>query len=128
MSAVRLGLAEVDGHCWVTVEGQLDRHTSDKLREHLVAVAERGCRRMLVDLRRITFIDSSGLSVLVAAMKNIEGRGGELVLRAPPADVYDLGRVRRLGELLAIVDEAIEEAEAINRFSGLFTGGEIEGP
>ena len=35
---VRLGIAEADVRCWVTVEGQLDRHSSEWFREHLVAL------------------------------------------------------------------------------------------
>lgn len=127
MSLLRVGMAEADDRCWVTVEGQLDRHTSQRLREHLVAVANRGCRGLLVDLRKTTFIDSSALSVLVAAMESIEQLGGDLVLRAPPDDVYHSGRVRRLGELVAIVDEAVDEANALNRLSRLFAPEE-QGP
>jgi anti-anti-sigma factor len=125
---VRLGIAEADGRCWVNVEGQLDRHSSEWFRQHLVALGKRGCRQVLIDLRQTTFMDSSGLNVLLGAMEGISDLGGELVLRAPPADVYEQGRVRRLGELLAIVDDAVEEAEAIDRLSTLFASGDLGEP
>ena len=125
---VRLGIAEADARCWVTVEGELDRHASEWFREHLVALGERGCRQVLIDLRRTTFIDSSGLNVLLGAMEGMDDLGGKLVLQAPPADVYERGRVRRLGELLAIVDDAVEEAEAIDRLSQLFAFGDLGEP
>ena len=122
---VRLGIAEADQRCWVTVEGELDRHSSEWFREHLVALGKRGCRQVLIDLRRTTLIDSSGLNVLLGAMEGIDDLGGELVVKPPPADVYERGRVGRLGELLAIVDHAVEEAEAIDRLSGLFAFGDL---
>lgn len=125
---VRLGIAEADSRCLVTVQGELNRHAGQWLREHLVALATRGCRRVLVDLSETTFIDSSGLSVLIGAMEGMDDLGGELVLRAPPAGVYEEGRVRRLGELMAIVDDAVDEVEALERLSTLFAAGDLEGP
>lgn len=125
---LRAGMAEADGRCWVAVEGQLDGEIGEELHELLLALIGRGCQRVVVDLRQTTFIGSSGLSMLVAALEDMAKLGGELVLQAPPPQVYAQGRVRRLGELLAIVDEAIDEAEAISRLSRLFPQGDLEGP
>lgn len=120
---VRLGIAEVEARCWVTVEGELNRHSSEWFRERLLALGKRGCRRVVIDLRQTTFIDPSGLSALLGAMEGMDDLGGELVLHAPPADVYERGRVSRLGELLAIADDAVEEADAIDRLSTLLASG-----
>jgi anti-anti-sigma factor len=125
---VHLGIAEADGRCWVTVAGKLDRYSSEWFRQQLVALGKRGCRQMLIDLRPTTFIDSSGLNVLLGVMEGVDDLGGQLVLRAPPGDVYELGRVRRLGELLAVVDDAVDEAEAIDRLSALFASRAPERP
>jgi anti-anti-sigma factor len=124
---VRLGIAESDGRCWVTLEGELDSNTTGWFRHHLVALGKRGCREVLVDLGQTTFIDSSGLNLLIGAMEGMDDLGGKLVLRAPSADVYELGRARRLGELMAMVDDAVEEAEAIDRLSRLFASADLQG-
>jgi anti-anti-sigma factor len=105
--------------CWVRIEGELDGPTSESLRDQVRSVLEQGCRRLVVDLRETSAIEGSGVRVLSEALRRIEEHGGTLVLRGPPGDVYQLGRVRRLGELLATVDEAIDEAEAIRRLDGL---------
>lgn len=125
---VRLGIAEADSRCLVTVQGELDRRASSWFAGHLVALGKRGCRHVVIDLSETTFIDSAGLNVLIGAMEGMEDIGGQLVLRAPPADVYEEGRRRRLGELMAIVDDAVDEAEAIERLSMLFADGDLEGP
>ncbi len=124
---MRLGIAESDGRCWVTLEGELDSNTTGWFRHHLVALGKRGCREVLVDLGQTTFIDSSGLNLLIGAMEGMDDLGGKLVLRAPSADVYELGRARRLGELMAMVDDAVEEAEAIDRLSRLFASADLQG-
>jgi anti-anti-sigma factor len=114
VSVLRRGTSGGDG-CWVAVEGPLDGPTSRSLRDLIRALLEHGCRRLVVDLRGTSAIEGSGLRVLVEALREIEELGGALVLRVPPGEVYELGRVRRLGELLATVDQAIDEAEAIRR-------------
>ncbi len=107
--------------CWVAVEGPLDEQTSVKLSSQLRALVAEGCRRLVVDLRRTVDIESTGLRVLIEAMRAMEELGGTLALRAPPRQVYELGRVRRLGDLLATVDDAVDEAEALHRLDRLFS-------
>lgn len=120
MSVLRRGAAEVD-ECWVAVEGELDDVTSQKLGDELGAFITQGCRRLVVDLRRTVGIGSTGMRVLIDAMRTTEELGRDLVLRSPPREIYELGRVRRLAELLANVDDAVEEVEAIHRLDRLFS-------
>ncbi|MCA1707448.1 MAG: STAS domain-containing protein [Actinobacteria bacterium] len=119
MSVLRRGTDEVD-ECWVAVEGELDDITSQKLGDELGAFMDHGCRRLVVDLRRTVDIGSTGIRVLIDALRTTEELGRVLVLRAPPGEIYELGRVRRLAELLANVDDAVEEVEAIRRLDQLF--------
>lgn len=107
------------GECWVAVAGNLDAPTSQRLHEQLEALLEQGCRSLVVDLRQTLVIEASGLRVLAAALRELEELGGALVLRTPPGQAYELGRVRRLSELVATVDAAIDEVEAISRLDGV---------
>ena len=72
----------------IHVHGALDADNSDELKDRLVDVIDdQGNRRLVVDLRATTFIDATGLSVLVLALKRMQKNGGELVLSAPASDV-----------------------------------------
>jgi anti-sigma B factor antagonist len=64
----------------VMVKGEIDVATSPALREELYATIDRGARTLVVDLSQLGFIDSSGLGVLVATLKHIRERDGELIL------------------------------------------------
>ncbi len=122
MSALRRGITQGD-ECWVTIEGALDDHVSQELREQLRALFEEGCRQLGVDLRRTVAIESAGVRVLIEAMRALEELGGALVVRPPAGQVYELGRVRRLGELVAAANDSVEEAEAIHQLDRLFSSG-----
>jgi anti-sigma B factor antagonist len=73
--------ARVEGD-WdvVVVRGEVDLYTSPTLRAAIERSLDRGARRVLVDLRDVGFMDSSGLGVLVGGLRRSRERGGELAL------------------------------------------------
>ena len=80
----------------VTASGEVDLFTAPRLHAALVEAASGGAPALLVDLSAVTFIDSAGLGVLVAAFKRSRAHGGALHLVVPP------GRVRRPLEVLGL--------------------------
>ena len=59
------------------VAGDLDMSTVPRLREHLSGLADSG-EPLIVDLNRVTFIDSTGLGALVATARRALEHGGIL--------------------------------------------------
>jgi anti-anti-sigma factor len=78
-----LSIAQVatDGQCVVRVAGEIDISTAPRLADYLDGLGGLGGQRVIVDLTEVSSIDSSGFDVLVAAHKNQEQDGGQLVLR-----------------------------------------------
>jgi anti-sigma B factor antagonist len=62
------------------VEGELDLHTSPSLNDRLLELGDAGSTHIAVDMTRVSFMDSSGLGVLVAALKRQREREGDLAL------------------------------------------------
>ncbi len=91
-----LGARRLGERTVITVAGDLDVLTAPRLRDQLVDVIDGGGRHILVDLTSCEFIDSSGLSALVTALKRVRSTGGDLGLVCPP------GNVRRIIELVAL--------------------------
>jgi anti-anti-sigma factor len=93
----------------VKPSGELDAATVETLRAALDSV--RGTRRLLLDLRGLSFIDSSGLHLLVALPKRAQDDGFRLTLLAPPAPVDRAIRLCGLDEALPFAaDDADGEA------------------
>ena len=57
----------------VTVRGEVDAATCEGLRAALLDVTERGAAQVAIDLHDVSFIDSSGLGVIVGAVKRLGG-------------------------------------------------------
>lgn len=64
----------------VTVGGEIDVYTAPTLRERITKVLDRGKPNIVVDLRDVQFLDSTGLGVLVGAMRRVEGIGGHMIV------------------------------------------------
>jgi anti-sigma B factor antagonist len=88
------------------VGGELDIANSPRLREVLLVALSGGAASIRLDLSRLEFIDSSGLTVLVTAQKETAARGGHVQLLG----VSD--RVRRLLQLIQVEDQFSFGAEA----------------
>lgn len=83
----------------VKVVGELDLATAPRLRDVLVELADQGATQVTVDLTEMDFIDSTGLSVLIAALKRLRESGGDLALRSPSAaamKVFEITGVARV--------------------------------
>lgn len=89
-------IERADGRTVIAVSGELDVQSAPQLRDELLDAIERGDRELFVDLAACEFIDSSGLSALVAALKRVRSTGGDLGLICPH------GNVRRLIEVVAL--------------------------
>ena len=65
------------------VAGELDLETAPTLRHRLHQALDGGEAHLVVDLSELSFIDSTGISVLVESLKQAQRAGGSLVLRNP---------------------------------------------
>ena len=80
-----------DGHTGViAAAGEVDLGDAPRLRKAFSDVLAAGCTRLVLDMREVTFIDSTGLGVIVGAGKKAAGLHGELRI------VCDDQRVLRL--------------------------------
>ncbi|MBF2067944.1 MAG: STAS domain-containing protein [Calothrix sp. C42_A2020_038] len=60
--------------------GSLDAAKSQAFRQEIARIVEDGAKIVLVDLKNVTFMDSSGLGALVLAFKTLRASNSKLVL------------------------------------------------
>ncbi|MEU0054216.1 STAS domain-containing protein [Streptomyces sp. NPDC006309] len=97
-----------DGIRVVTLAGEIDHHTGDALRQALDAT-DVPRSRIVVDLGQVTFMDSSGINILIAAYRALGEAGGWLRLAAPTESVM---RTLQIVGVEAVIDcrETLHEA------------------
>ena len=81
----------------VTVTGEVDVYTSDQLHRTLTSASTRSSH-VVADLSAVTFLDSTGLTVLVTAHRQLDDEGGRLDIVNPSK------QVRRVLELTGLID------------------------
>jgi anti-sigma B factor antagonist len=105
-----LSTRTVAGYRVLEVGGEIDVYTAPQLREHLIALVEAGDRRVVVDLARVEFLDSTGLGVLVGALRRLRGVDGELTLVCAQERLLKIFRITGLDRVFTLyesVDAAI---------------------
>ena len=88
----------------VVLDGEIDIATSPAIRESLMAAINSGNVHLAVDMSGVTFIDASGIGVLVAAANRARQAGGGLSLLAPSPQVRRLLDVFRLDAILPMAE------------------------
>lgn len=112
MNDLHLDTVEPCGDCAVLrVAGEVDVYTAPALRERLTDLLAAGVRHVVVDTSGVTFLDSTGLGVLVGGRKRLHAHDGSLALAGGPERVVRLLRLTGLVRYFppyATVAEAIE--------------------
>jgi anti-sigma B factor antagonist len=92
------------------LEGEIDLHVSPRVGERLAEIIKPRPGCVVVDLSRVTYIDSSGLAVLISAMQDVEEYGGRFALAGLQENVRIIFETARLDKVFLIyphVDAAL---------------------
>jgi anti-sigma B factor antagonist len=95
----------------VEVGGQLDMDTGPELDDFLQDVADEGGRQVVLDFAGVSFLDSSGLGVLMVWYQALRSRGGRLSVAAVQERVAYVLRVSAVDQVMDLYD-SVEAAEA----------------
>ncbi|MBS8264762.1 anti-sigma F factor antagonist [Mesobacillus boroniphilus] len=96
----------------IRVSGELDHHTAEQLREQATKALENGeVRHIVLNLEQLTFMDSSGLGVILGRYKQIKQLHGEMVVCAisPPIKrLFDMSGLFKIIRLEPTEEYALE--------------------
>lgn len=84
----------------LVLEGDIDLHASPQLRQAAALLLERKVPRILVDLGKVTYMDSSGIAALIETMQRAQSYGGHLALFAVPQRVKTVFEIAQLDRVL----------------------------
>ena len=94
----------------LALEGDIDLHVSPVLTEALDAMIKKKPERIVIDLSRATYIDSSGLAALILAMQKVEAYGGRFFLTGlheTMRSIFETSRLDQVFQIFPDVDTAL---------------------
>jgi anti-sigma B factor antagonist len=86
----------------IPLEGEIDLHESPNLRETLRPFIENKASRIYVDMTEVSYIDSSGLAVLIDCMQRIADYGGKFGIIAIRPAVRTVLEIARLDQVFRV--------------------------
>ncbi len=99
----------------VDVEGEVDIYTAPRLRDLLIELVSENRYRIIVNLGKVEFLDSTGLGVLVGGLKRVRAHDGSLDVVCTQERILKIFRMTGLTKVFGIhetVDRAIAAREA----------------
>jgi anti-sigma B factor antagonist len=90
------------GRTVVTVVGEVDVYTAPALDDALSAAVVAGATLIVVDLSAVDFLDSTGLSVLVKALKRVRDVEGSLSVVVTASRVAKVFRITGLDQVIPV--------------------------
>ena len=90
----------------VALRGELDLSSVGKVQDELRRVEASSPPVVVLDLSKLTFLDSTGLRCLVTADERARGQGRRVVIVRGPDAVQRVFSITRLEERLEMVDDA----------------------
>src|SRR5213596_2052633 len=88
------------------LDGEIDLHVSPNVTASLRMMIEKKPKQLIVDLSRVTYIDSSGLAALIEGMQKIEAYGGKFALAGLQETVRSIFEIARLDQIFRIFPDA----------------------
>lgn len=95
----------------IEVGGEVDVYTAPKLREAIVTAVEAGHTKLVIDVQRVDFLDSTGLGVLVGALKKVRADGGSLDIVCTQERILKIFQITGLDKVFGL-HESVDDAVA----------------
>jgi anti-sigma B factor antagonist len=87
---------------YVSVSGEIDVYTAPELKEKLFPFSEKEEMNLIVDLTGVTYMDSTGLGVMVGVFKSLRKHNGRLQLTGLSDRLNKLFRITGLADIMNI--------------------------
>jgi anti-sigma B factor antagonist len=97
------------------LEGDIDLHVSPVVTEALTEIIRKESKRIVIDLSRVTYIDSAGIASLIVAMQEVEAYGGKFLLAGLQETlrlIFETSRLDRTFRIFPDVDAALAASGA----------------
>lgn len=110
MRGLEISQAKLSDGDWavLAVAGEVDLATVPELERAIKAILDDGSSKLMIDLSDTSFMDSTGLRVLVMANREFNDGGRDLAILVKPGPISRLLDVSGMHELLRVIADTAE--------------------
>jgi anti-anti-sigma factor len=105
MPLLELTVEREGGATRLALEGELDISSAARVEREIASLEDQEPAALILDLRALEFMDSTGLRIVVSANARAEEAGRRLVVVRGPEAVQRIFHITRLDERLEMVDD-----------------------
>jgi len=98
------------GYTVLSFIGDLDMWTLPRAKEQINALIDEGKFKIILDLEKMNYIDSSGLGFFIGSLKKLRDKGGDLILVNLNAYIYGIFKLIQLQHIIQTYD-SLDEAK-----------------
>ena len=107
-----INIKKTKNHAIIELHGSLIGTTySQNLKNEIDILLEINLNKIILDMKHITFMDSSGIGIIIKTFKNVKSDKGQLFIVNCNSSVQNVLKLTKLDHILQIYD-SVEEAES----------------
>ena len=96
-------------------QGRMDAQVSGLLKERIQEILDQGATTLVLDLKELEFLDSSGLGALVSCLRRVKEKKGEIKLAGLRPEVRSIFDITRVSRLFDICENAADAVKAFKK-------------
>lgn len=89
----------------VDIEGEIDVYTSMELKKELNGMIDNGSKKIIINLEKVNYMDSSGLGILVAILKRLKQEDGIMKLTKMNIGIKKIFEITKLTKFFEIYED-----------------------
>jgi anti-sigma B factor antagonist len=102
-----------DGAQAVEIQGEIDVYTSPRVKETVNELIEKGFYHLIINLEGVRYIDSTGLGVLIGALKKVREQSGRILLVCTNPQIKKIFNITGLVKIFEIFKDEEEAVQVL---------------
>ena|SRR2546425_13373253 len=106
MELLKIDESQLTPDVWkLSLDGVVDPSNATALQSAFDGLFKRGAAKVVVDLKHVKYLSSSGIACFITALDVAIGKGGHLVFIAAPPQISRIADLLGLSEVFTFVDD-----------------------
>ena len=101
---MEVSISSYRDHTMVTISGEVDLYNVGDLKKRLFSATDGAAESIIVDMKDVSYMDSSGIGALVAGQKKMRVRNGKFAIMNVHSDVMNILKLATLDKFFTIYE------------------------